>query len=259
MRIYRLLLYLYPASFRADYGEEMAAIFQVELRTAHGVALLTLWFAACHEVIMNAPAAHWDILKQDLRYTVRTLNRARGFALTAILVTALGVGANTAAFSVADFVLLRPLPFPDPDALVRLCEGPRDRRRMGLHEPALARQLSRLQGDERVVRGDGRVHRRRGEPGRRRRAAASRDRRRSRPKCCRCSACSRRSDASSMPATGRSQRGGHQLWAVAIAVRAATRRCSGGRSTSMALPTRSSASCRRRSTFPPATSSCGRC
>ncbi len=55
-----------------------------------------------------------------------SLNRARGFAFTAILVTALGVGANTAAFSVADFVLLRPLPFADPDALVRLCEGPRD-------------------------------------------------------------------------------------------------------------------------------------
>jgi len=74
---------------------------------------------------MDALAAHWDILKQDLRYTARTLNRARGFALTAILVTALGVGANTAAFSVADFVLLRSLPFPDPDTLVRLCEGPR--------------------------------------------------------------------------------------------------------------------------------------
>src|SRR4029079_18649136 len=74
---------------------------------------------------MRAPAAHWDILKQDLRYTLRTLNRARGFALTAIMVTALGVGANTAAFSVADFVLLRSLPFPNADSLVRLCEGPR--------------------------------------------------------------------------------------------------------------------------------------
>jgi predicted permease len=74
---------------------------------------------------MHALAAQWDVLKQDLRYTVRTLIRARGFALTAILVTALGVGANTAAFSVADFVLLRPLPFPDPDSVVRLCEGPR--------------------------------------------------------------------------------------------------------------------------------------
>ena len=73
-----------------------------------------------------AIASHFDILKQDLRYTARTLGRARGFALTAILLTALGVGANTAAFSVADFVLLRPLPFPDSDALVRLCEGPRE-------------------------------------------------------------------------------------------------------------------------------------
>jgi predicted permease len=73
---------------------------------------------------MLAPSAHWEILKQDLRHTVRTLTRARGFALTAILVTALGVGANTAAFSVADFVLFRPLPFPDSDALMRLCEGP---------------------------------------------------------------------------------------------------------------------------------------
>ena len=75
--------------------------------------------------MVYSPAAQWDILKQDLRYTLRTLNRARGFALTAILVTALGVGANTAAFSVADFVLLRSLPFPNPDSLVRLCEGPR--------------------------------------------------------------------------------------------------------------------------------------
>jgi predicted permease len=73
-----------------------------------------------------AIASHFDILKQDLSYTARSLGRARGFALTAILLTALGVGANTAAFSVADFVLLRPLPFPDADALVRLCEGPRE-------------------------------------------------------------------------------------------------------------------------------------
>ena len=74
---------------------------------------------------MDAHAGQWDVLKQDLRYTARTLLRARGFALTAVLLMALGVGATTAAFSVADFVLLRPLPFPDPDALVRLCEGPR--------------------------------------------------------------------------------------------------------------------------------------
>ena len=70
--------------------------------------------------------AHWDILKQDMRYTARTLTRARGFAATAILVTAIGVGANTAAVSVADFVLLRPLPFRAADSLVQVCEGPRE-------------------------------------------------------------------------------------------------------------------------------------
>jgi predicted permease len=65
------------------------------------------------------------MMLQDLRYALRSLHRAPVFALTAVLVTALGVGATTAAFSVADFVLLRPLPFADPERLVRLCEGPR--------------------------------------------------------------------------------------------------------------------------------------
>src|SRR4026207_2003161 len=105
----------------------MAARLPPPLRNARAAERPTLWFGVLHEVIMNAPAVHWDILKQDLRYTARTLTRARGFALTAILVTALGVGANTAAFSVADFVLLRPLPFADPDRLARPCGGPSPR------------------------------------------------------------------------------------------------------------------------------------
>src|ERR1043165_8811196 len=63
-----------------------------------------------------------DILRQDLRYTRRSLLRAPGFALTAIVVIALGIGATTAAFSVTDFVLIRPLPFPEPERLVKLYE-----------------------------------------------------------------------------------------------------------------------------------------
>jgi hypothetical protein len=125
MRAYRLLLRLYPASFRADHGAEMTAILHDQWRAAGAAARIGLCISIVREVIMNAPAVHWDILKQDLRQTARTLRRSPGFALTAILVTALGVGANTAAFSVADFVLLRPLPFPQPDRLVQLCEGPR--------------------------------------------------------------------------------------------------------------------------------------
>jgi putative ABC transport system permease protein len=124
--LYRALLRLYPASFRIEYGEEMTAVFAQAWEDASAFGKIGLILHAIAEEAMNAAAVHWAILVQDLRYTARTLNRARGFAVTAFLVTALGVGANTAAFSVADFVLLRPLPFRDPDSLARLCEGPRE-------------------------------------------------------------------------------------------------------------------------------------
>ena len=121
MRFYRALLRLYPASFRGEYGEEMAAIFRHRLRDANGpLARAGLRIAVIGETLANALAVHWDILRQDLRYTARTLGRARGFALTAIVIVALGVGANTAAFSVTDFVLFRPLPFKDADRLVTI-------------------------------------------------------------------------------------------------------------------------------------------
>jgi len=123
MRFYRALLRLYPASFRAEYGDELYAVFVVRRAGAHGVfgAIATMLIAFA-DIVPSALAVHWDILRQDLRYTLRALRQSPGFAMTAVLVVALGVGANTAAFSVADFVLIRPLPFPEPDRLVRLWE-----------------------------------------------------------------------------------------------------------------------------------------
>ncbi len=55
-------------------------------------------------------------------YAARTLSRTPGFAAMAILVMALGIGANTALFSVVHSVLLKPLPFADPNHLVMLYE-----------------------------------------------------------------------------------------------------------------------------------------
>ena len=133
IRLYSALLHLYPASFRAEYGGEMRAILGARLRQTTGFSRIRLWIESIADVVANAAVVHWDILRQDLRYTARTLTRSPGFALTAVLVTALGIGANTAAFSVADFVLLRALPYADGDRLVKLWQA-RDGVRQGQNQ-----------------------------------------------------------------------------------------------------------------------------
>ena len=68
-----------------------------------------------------------DTLRKDLLFALRTLRRSPGFALTAILTIALGIGATTAIFSAVNGVLLRPLPYDDPERLVLVWGDMRNR------------------------------------------------------------------------------------------------------------------------------------
>lgn len=121
MILYNILLYLYPSSFRAEYAQELSRVFRERRRQASSpFSVLCLWLAEGKDIVVNAVGAHWEILRQDLRYTVRTLARSPGFTLTAVVVTGLGIGANTAVFSVTDRALLHPLPFADSGRLMQL-------------------------------------------------------------------------------------------------------------------------------------------
>jgi hypothetical protein len=64
-----------------------------------------------------------DRLLQDIRFGWRLLRRTPGFTISAVLALALGIGATTAIFSVLDRVVLRPLPYPDPDRLTMVWEA----------------------------------------------------------------------------------------------------------------------------------------
>jgi predicted permease len=124
MRFYRALLHLYPSSFRAEYRDELSLAFAERTSELSGPLVpLMIVLAALTDVVPNAIAAHWDVLRQDLGYAARSLSRTPGFALTAVMVVALGVGANTAVFSLADLVLVRPLPYAEAGRLVKLWQG----------------------------------------------------------------------------------------------------------------------------------------
>jgi predicted permease len=123
MRVFNVLLHLYPTSFRTEYGRDMQAIFAARRRQASGaIAVMALWVETLSDVGANAARMHGDILWQDLRYCARTLGRTPGFVGTVLLVSALGIGGTTATFSIADHVLIRSLPFADANRLVRLWE-----------------------------------------------------------------------------------------------------------------------------------------
>jgi len=161
--LYRLLLRLHPPGFRKRYHRDMVELFRDAWRdrargrgvAAHfrfwlGIVVGTAWSAArqrwsgdrkeAETTVEPGPASAsggrrndgrgregtmrtWS---QDIRYAVRTLLHRPGFAAVVVLTLALGIGANTAVFSVLHAVLLAPLPYEDAGRLVRVYESRSD-------------------------------------------------------------------------------------------------------------------------------------
>src|SRR5262245_10791150 len=75
------------------------------------------------ERVRDTRSLAWlDDAWQDVKYSIRTLRKAPAFAAVAIVTLALGIGANTAIFSAVDTILIRPLPYSQPDRLVMVWE-----------------------------------------------------------------------------------------------------------------------------------------
>jgi len=121
MLFYRLLLALYPRAFRAEYGDELLRTFGERHREAvTAPARVTTWLSLAGDTLVSAAGAHADLLRQDLKASLRTFARTPGFAAAVVLVAALGIGATATAFVITDHVLVRPLPFPRADRLVKI-------------------------------------------------------------------------------------------------------------------------------------------
>ncbi|MEE8147607.1 MAG: ABC transporter permease, partial [Longimicrobiales bacterium] len=152
-RLYRALLLLYPRRFRSDFGPAMIDLFHVRrwqyLSEGGSFVALRFWTFVLRDLVGTALPERFGPLAArlfgssegegapralvtktrglgmesmwgDVRYSIRRLVRTPGFSALAILIVALGIGVNSAMFSVLNAALFRPLPFKDAHELVEI-------------------------------------------------------------------------------------------------------------------------------------------
>lgn len=133
-RIYRTLLRIYPQRFRTQYEIDAVELFRdryQEARRRGFSALAWLWLRTVPNVVVHGLLARVAEIRGGavgfgggvtLRNAVRGLMRAPGLSFVIVLTLGLGIGANVALYGVLRSVLLKPLPYAEPDRLVRLWE-----------------------------------------------------------------------------------------------------------------------------------------
>src|SRR5437667_11386135 len=154
-RIYRALLRLLPFDFRSDFGPEMETVFQEQHKEAgrrNGTTgVLRLWWETIVGIFRTAPGEHLAMFHQDAGFALRMMRKSPGFTLAAILTLGLGIGANSAIFSVVHAVLLKPLPYEHGQRLVTLQQ---QAPRAGLlNQPFSVTEINDYRGQTRLLDG----------------------------------------------------------------------------------------------------------
>ncbi len=156
-RVYRALLHLYPRALRDEFGDAMTEFFRDRMAHARHdpgpLARIYVWLRVAADLARNAVPSHFDALRQglrtrreqqlapitapsltasrredlvlssilqDIRFALRGMLRAPAFTVTVFTMLAIGIGACVAVFSVVNGVLLKALPYPEPQRIVRV-------------------------------------------------------------------------------------------------------------------------------------------